>query len=489
MRLSADIPPRRTRRHALSVPAILSASLLAGCASFTPDGGISVAQNVVRTELGQDVVKINTDADAASVDVRVKTLLKKPLSADRAVQIALLNNRGLQAAYNQLGISEAAYVAATLPPSPTISFSSISGDRALELERRLVGDILALATLPARSEIAAGRFRQAQLKAAYETLSLAVQTRRAYYDLVASNQLVGYLVQAQAAAGTTSELFKKLGETGAVNKIEQGREHAFTAEVLGQLAKARLRQAQERERLTRLMGLWGESIAFTVPSALPSLPRRPLASASIEMEAVKRRVDLQMARVELETTGKALGAASTTQFVNLFSLTGYNRLERTTKINNGVAERERLNRFGIEAELQIPIYDFGETKIREARESYLQSVNLLADKAVTVRSEAREAYQKYRGTYDIARHYQGEILPLWQGIYNESQLQFNGMLFDVTKLLADARLRIQANAGAIDARRDFWLADADLKAAIIGGGTSTNKPEAVANTASSAGSD
>jgi len=489
MRVIAGHLPRRARRHALPVSALLSASLLAGCASFTPDGGISVAQNTVRAELGQDVVKISTEADAAAVDVRVKQLLKKTLSAERAVQIALLNNRGLQAAYNQLGISEAEYVAATLPPNPTISLSSLSGDRDLELERRLVGDILALATLPTRSEIAAGRFRQAQLKAAYETLSLAVQTRRAYYDLVASNQLVGYLVQAQAAAGTTSELFKKLGETGAVNKIEQGREHVFNAEVLGQLAKARLRQAQERERLTRLMGLWGEDVAFKVPFVLPALPKRPQASASIEMEAVKRRVDLQMARIELETTGKTLGATEATRFVDMFALTGYNNLERVTKINNGVAERERTNRFGVQAEFQIPIYDFGESKVRAARETYLQSVNLLADKAVNVRSEAREAYQKYRGTYDIARHYQGEILPLWQGVYNESQLQFNGMLFDVTKLLADARLRIQANAGAIDARRDFWLADADLKAAIIGGGFSSNKPEAVASSAAGAGSD
>jgi outer membrane protein TolC len=466
---------------------LLPAILVAGCANFTPDGGLSTAKNVVKTELGQDIVKINDEVDAVAVDNRVRILLKRVLTADQAVQIALLNNRGLQASYNQLGISEARFVASTLPPSPTIGISSVSGDFNLELERRLLANILSLATLPARKEIAESKFKQAQFKAALDTLTLAAQTRRAYYNLVASNQLVGYLVQAQSAASVTSTLFKKLGETGAVNKIEQGREHVFAAEVLGQLAKARLRQAQEREKLTRLMGLWGDKTSFNVPSSLPPLPPKPQAVATIEMQAVKRRVDLQMARIELDTVAKQLGATEATRYINLFNLTGFSRIERSTKINNGIAERDRVSRLGIEAELQIPIFDFGETRLKEAQETYSQAVNMLADKAVNVRSEAREAYRTYRGSYDIARHYQVEVLPLWKIIFDESQLQFNGMLFDVTKLLADARLRIQANAGAIDARRDYWLASADLKSAIIGGGVSSTESSTSTQSAAASG--
>jgi outer membrane protein TolC len=467
---------------------VLSALLLAGCANFTPDAGISTVQNIAKSELGQDVVKIQNELDAVTVDKRVNGLLKRVLTADQAVQIALLNNRGLQASYNQLGISEARFVASTLPPSPVIGISSISGDFNLELERRLIANILSLATLSARKEIAEVKFKQAQLKAALDTLILAAKTRHAYYNLVASNQLVGYLVQAQSAASVTSVLFKKLGETGAVNKIEQGREHVFAAEVLGQLAKARLRQAQEREKLTRLMGLWGEKTVFKVPSSLPPLPKKPQAVATIEMQAVKRRVDLQMARLELEIVAKQFDVTHATRFIDLFNLTGYSLIERSTKINNGIVERERLSRLGIEAELQIPIFDFGETRLKEAQETYSQAVNMLADKAVNVRSEAREAYRTYRGSYDIARHYQVEVLPLWKIIFEESQLQFNGMLFDVTKLLADARLRIQANAAAIDARRDYWLANADLKSAIIGGTLNSAESSSPSSNVASSGS-
>jgi hypothetical protein len=130
---------------------------LSGCASFSPDGGMSVAANIAGQELRKDTVAIRTPEDATSVQARVEHLLKRPLTADTAVQIALLNNRGLQAAYNELGIAEAMMVRANLPPNPSFSFSRISGSLESELEGTIAADILALATLPARAEIAADR--------------------------------------------------------------------------------------------------------------------------------------------------------------------------------------------------------------------------------------------------------------------------------------------------------------------------------------------
>ena len=115
----------------------------------------------------------------------------------------------------------------------------------------IVADILALATLPARAEVAADRFWQAQLRAAEETLRVAADTRRAFYRAVAARQLAGFFQQAQSAAQTASELARRLGESGAMNKLDQAREQVFYAEVTAQLATARQRAASERERLVR----------------------------------------------------------------------------------------------------------------------------------------------------------------------------------------------------------------------------------------------
>src|SRR5712664_4275565 len=198
--------PSRLRSKPSCTIVLLSALLLSGCATFSPDGGMNVVANVAGEAIRKDVVSIRTADDAERAQNIVRGLLRRGLTADTAVQIALLNNRGLQASYNELALAEADLVQESLPPNPAFSISRISGDGALEVERQVVGDILALATLPFRSEIARQRFQKAQLRAAEETLRLAADVRRAYYRAVAANELVGLLTDAKSTAESTAQL-------------------------------------------------------------------------------------------------------------------------------------------------------------------------------------------------------------------------------------------------------------------------------------------
>jgi outer membrane protein TolC len=390
--------------------------------------------------------------------------LRRTLNADAAVQIALLNNRGLQAAYDELALAEAQLVEQSLPPNPKFSLSRISGSAEIEIERRIVTDILALATLPARAELARVRFRQAQLRAALETLRIGAETRRAYYRAVAAREVIGFLAQAQSSAETATKLATRLGETGAMNKLDQAREQVFYADLTAQLAAARQRAGGEREALTRLLGLWGADLPFKLPNALPPLPARAHNLAAIEVEAVRRRVDLQIARMEIEALARSFGLTQAVRFVNL--LEGGYADKVTTDRPTGAKIRDR----GFDVELQIPIFDFGEVRVRQAEGTYRQAVNRLLEKAVNVRSEARAAYQTYRSAYDVASHYQRELLPLRKIISDETLLRYNAMLIDVFALLAEARQQIIATTTAIDAKRDFWLAKTNLLTAVVGGG-------------------
>src|SRR5713226_2179704 len=186
-----------------------------------------------------DVISIRTADDVEAERNAVQRLLLRSLTVDTAVQIALLNNRGLQASYNELALAEAEVIQDSLPPNPTFSISRIVGDGAMEIERQVVGDILALATLPFRSEIARQRFQEAQLRAAEETLRLAADVRRVYYRAVAANELVGLLTDAKSTAEATAQLAEKLGQTGALNKLDQAREQVFYAETTADLATLR----------------------------------------------------------------------------------------------------------------------------------------------------------------------------------------------------------------------------------------------------------
>ncbi|PSC02469.1 TolC family protein, partial [Alsobacter soli] len=210
----------------LASVALLS-GLLSGCVGLSPDGGLSPVAGLTRAELGKDVVKVADDASAGEAQRRAEELLRRPLTSDSAVQVALLKNRGLQAAFNELGVSEAAYVQATLPPSPRISLLRIGGGLELEVERQVLVGLFDLITLPARAAVAEQRFRAAQFRTAESVLRLAAETRRQYYRTVAANQRVAFMQQALGTAATASELAKQLGETGGLNKLEQAREHAF----------------------------------------------------------------------------------------------------------------------------------------------------------------------------------------------------------------------------------------------------------------------
>ncbi|MDD1522449.1 MULTISPECIES: TolC family protein [unclassified Bradyrhizobium] len=443
--------------------ALLSSTLLlSGCASFSPDSGMGVVASVADHAIKKDVVAIRTGEEADWAHNSIQRLLRGTLNVDSAVQVALANNKGLQAAYNELALAEADMVQESLPPNPTFSLSRITGNGASEIERQIVGDILALARLPLRSEIAGKRFRRAQLRAALETLRLASEVRRAYYRAVAANGLVGLLSDAKATAESTALLAKKLGETGSINKLDQAREQVFYAEATADLASLHQEAANSRERLIRLLGLWGGDLNFKLPSSLPALPRKPRALPWIEVDAVTHRIDLQMARMELDVVATSLSLTKATRFVTLLDVA---EISRRTRDPESPPFRER----GFDVQFQIPIFDGGEVRVRQATEIYNQAFNRLAEQAVNVRSEARDAYRGYRSSYDIASHYQREVVPLRQIIREEMQLRFRSMQVDVFALLVEARQRIAALRAAIEAKREFWLANADLQDAVNGG--------------------
>jgi outer membrane protein TolC len=454
-------------------------TLLSGCTWFAPDSGMGLVTTVAQQELNKDAAAIRSPEEAEAAGARVRRLLGRPLTADAAVQIALLNNRGLQGAYDELAIADAERVGQSLPPNPTFSWRRIQAGAALESEMQIVTNIIALATFPARSEIAAERFHQAQLRAAEETLRVAHEARRAFYRAVAARELIHFLTESQSAAEASTKLAARLRETGAMNKLDQAREQVFYADLTAQVTTVRQREASEREALIRTMGLWGANLDFKLPNALPAVPRRVQTWAGIEVDAVARRIDLQIARIELDLLAKSYGLAQATRFINILDGGYADKLEKRPD--------ERFLMRGFDVRLQIPIFDFGEVRVRQAEATYMQAVNRLLELAVNARSEARDAYRIYRSTYDIAGHYQREVLPLRKIISDETLLRYNAMLIDVFSLLAEARQRIAATITAIEVKRDFWLATVDLKAAVSGGGRSGNRPERANPTAVSAG--
>ncbi|MGO4853322.1 TolC family protein [Phaeovulum sp. W22_SRMD_FR3] len=456
-------------------PLLLSACVGAVPGAYTNNkAGFAAVSSQTSAAIGKQTAFAQSQAENDALRQQVQALVRgKRIGAETAVQAALFSNKGLQASYANVGLSAAEAWQQSTPENPVVSIGLLGiGAPELGAYRAIEGllrvNVLDATTRKQRVAIADAGFQQAQQSAVHDTLALANQTRVAWINAVAAFETVSYLTQAKRTSDAGSELARKLGETGALNKAGQAREQAFNAELAGQVAMARLNATRAKEELTRLMGLWGDDVNFTVPDALPALPNSVGKIRNLEAKALANRVDLRIAKLGLEAQAAAFGLTDQTRIVSDLEIVAGAELEREVGDDGDI---EKVVTPQVELEFAIPIFDSGKARMRKAELSYLQAANVLAEKAVNVRSEARGAEVAYHASYKIARHYRDVVVPLRTTVEEEGLLSYNGMITNTFELLTDVREKLAAQLEAANAKRDFYLAQAELTAAIYGGGS------------------
>jgi outer membrane protein TolC len=440
--------------------AAFSAFAVAGCATFSPDGGFDAVEKTALARTQAQPRWQRTDADRDAVAALVRERLDAPVTAEDAVRIALVNNSGLQATYAELGIAEADVVAAGRLPSIHIaSLKTKYGGETVKVEQAIGIEVISLLTVPLRHRFESKRFERVQAEVARETVAVAYETRRAWIEAVGADEAARYFAQVKDAAEASAELARRMARAGNYSRLQQMREQAFYAEAVAQLARARQAAVAARERLTRLMGLGGRDTAYRLPERLPDLPRTPAEPAEVEASALEGRLDIRAAQRDAASLADSLGLVKTTRFIDALEVGRARTKEHTDPFA-----------YGWEFRIEIPLFDFGTARVARAEALYLQAVSRVAQVAVDAESELREAYSAYRTAFDTARHYRDEIVPLRKKIAEETLLRYNGMLISVFELLADAREQVLAVNAAMDATRDYWLAETDLRSAIAGAG-------------------
>ncbi|WP_305821286.1 TolC family protein [Massilia brevitalea] len=434
-----------------------AAALLAGCVGVAPDGGFGAVADAARARTGAEAKLVRTEADERSVADTVRALLAQPLGREDAVRIALLNHPGLQASYWDAGFAQADLAQAARLQNPGVGFKRTSGGGSVEIERSLTFSLVQALTLPLSRRLEQARFEQVSLNVGAAIERHAFETRRAWAEAVAARQALDYARRVNAAAEASAELTGRMTRSGNASALDSAREQLFHAEAAAGVMRAEQGLVASRERLARLLGLWGEQTAFTLPERLPDLPAAPLELNETERLALARRADVQAARQEAASTAANLGLTRTTRFVNVLEL----GLERKSETGEPRARGYALS-------LELPLFDWGGARSARAEAVYMQSLRRVAETAVNARSEARERYLAYRGGWDLARHYRDEVLPLRKKISGEVLLRYNGMLASPFELLLDAREQAGAVNAAIEALKDFWIQEAALQLALGG---------------------
>lgn len=433
----------------------MALALLAGCTTVAPDGGFAGVAGTARSHIGAEPRLARDDAAARELAQSVQSMLAAPLGMEDAVKVAVLANPGLQASYWKVGIAQADLAQAGRLPNPVLDFKHVSHAGDIAIERKFTLNLVGLLTLPLASRLEARRFEQVKLEVAREIEQHARDTRIAWVEAVAARQALEYARQVDSAAEASAELAARMAKVGNMSQLDLAREQLFHAETGAALARAGKAAVAAREKLTRLLGLWGKDAQYSLPEHLPELPAVPADLEDVERLALTQRLDVQAAKLDAEATAANLGLTKTTRFVNVLD-TGF--VNETT--SNAPTAR------GYELTLELPLFDWGGARVARAEGVYMQAVNRVAQAAVTARSEARESYLDYRSAYEVAAHYRDKVIPLRKRISKEVLLRYNGMLLSTQDLLADSREQAHAVSAYIEALKEFWTAHAQLEASL-----------------------
>ena len=446
----------------LLLPLLLVSLLGGGCASFERQGGFSDVQALV-TDKGVGPIRWTAETgNERPLDEALTKLLNGSLDAQGAVTVALLNNRGLQALYEELGIAQADLLQAGLLQNPVFSVERRFSGKALELD--VAQGLLGIFLIPLRKRAAAHDFEAAKLRVAHAVVSHAAQTQTAFYDHEAQRETIEALRQTQVSSEAAVATARELRRAGNVAELEVLSEMGKAAETRLELSLAQVRLVASRERLNVLMGLSGPAaLGWKSSGRLPPVPDREEDPERLETLATEQRLDLSGEKEELRALEARFGLAGYVAALDGAAAEGH--FEREPGGGSSV---------GPSLSIPLPLFDQGRLRDEADRASLRQAAARYLQHAVEIRSEVRLALAHIQEARLRAAYVEKELIPLRRRILAESLSQYNGMFLGPRDLLGAQREAVVSMRARVEALRDYWSARVELAKAV--GGTLPRTP-------------
>ena len=441
----------------MAVLLVLAAS---GCAGVSKERGYAEVASLVEQRSGAKTRWEHGPPEDARIAEWTRKLLEAGLTRARAVEIALVNNPQLQTTYEHLGISQADMVQAGLLSNPTLAgevgFGLGSGN-VYEARVSLVQDFLNIFILPLRKEIAREQFEADIVRVAQQALEVAAEVEKAIAAAQASVELVAFRRAVVDATRAASDLSSKQLEAGNINQLEHSTERANYEQAKLDLAREELELLEGRERLNRLLGLWGVSTAWQLKESLAALPASEPPLEHLESLAIKQRFDVDVARREAALLAKAVDLARSTRFVG--------RLEVGVDAHH---DPDGPRVFGPNLVIELPIFDQRQATIARLEAQRREEERRLAGVAINTRSEVRLAQARLLAARQTTLHFRDVLVPLRQQVVEQAQLHYNGMFLGLYQLLTAKQSEVEAKRGYLEALRDYWTARAELTRTVGG---------------------
>jgi cobalt-zinc-cadmium efflux system outer membrane protein len=431
-----------------------------GCAQVPKEAGFNEVKDLVGQRADYQLHwNQETDADR-EVEKAIEDLLKIELTADAAVQIALLNNPKLQAVYEDLGITQADVVEAGLLENPVI-FGQVRfpnrSDESNNYEFGITQNFLNILMLPARKKLSSIRFEQVKLQVADEVIELAAEVRKSYFTVLGARQIRDLRKEITSAALNSFELAQRLHSAGNFSDLQLATENAHFEQSRIELASSETALFDAREQLTRLMGLWGVRANWRLPQQLPDMPANEVPLEQLESMAIENRLDLAAERKAVDALAQALGITIDWRWIGHIEV-GISRERETDK--TWVT--------GPSLAIELPIFNQRQADIARLEAQLRRSQNRLTAQAINIRSEVRSLKNHLIMQRNLIDHYRRTVLPLREQIVDLTLKNYNYMLTGAFDLIMAKQQEFEAYQKYLEALRDYWIVRADMQRSLGG---------------------
>lgn len=445
-------------RRAYAFLYILLPGLLAtGCSKIPPFDDGFVAYTVAKRIDSQTEWRQGCYQDDQT-QAFIQYTVANELTADSAIQIALLNNPKIQAIFEEIGIARADLVEAGLISNPSFSievrYPHIKGLHT-NIEYLITSSLLDIFLIPLRTRLAATEFEQTKLKVSNEILNLAFDVRETYYELVSEKKKILCIKSVVELTSINSEIVSKQINIGNVNILEFQLAQSRLLEAELELAKSQAEIIRLSEKLNRLLG-FTEDVCLILPDHLDGIEYQGFDLCILEGLALDKRLDLQVARFEIARLGRMLGLKDWWTYTSLqVGLAGERDPDGTNLIGPGFSG-------------ELPIFNYGQAGRMRLFAQLRQAQDRLAELEIRVRSEVREAHKLLMSYLKIINDYQNRLLPMQSKISASSEGLYNVMGLGVDKLLENKRMEIVANQNYTESVKQYLIASVELDRALGG---------------------
>ena len=457
--IGAVIGSQATRAFGLVVTSAFACAL-PGCASMQKERGHDEVSRIVQRRTGHDTGWEKGAPEARQISERVSRLLASGLTRERAVAVALLNSPHLQQSYADLDISQADLVEAGLLSNPTLAGSvgfHIGGPGHSEYEASLVQSFLDVFMLPLRKRVAEQQFLAATLSVAHAALELAAEVSQEFAEVQAAQETLQMMHSVADAAELAADLAERQFEAGNVSERKLASELATYQEARLDLGQEELSLLQHRERIDRLLGLWGKDTAWSLGERLPVIPEREPSPERLEGVAITQRLDIAAAKRQWALLDDALRLARSSRYTGLVNVGAHVHQD---------ADGPRL--LGPTLAIELPIFNQRQGMIARLSAEREQAARRIEELAVDARSEVRVALAKLAVARRASDEYRARLLPTRARALEQTQLEYNAMQLGLYELLAAKKEQVESSRAYIQTVRDYWVARAELERALGG---------------------